>query len=105
MLLVRVAESNASLGKRALDVVADGVVIWWMESADALHRAVSSAQYPPVGIRGIGAKCATYWGQCFPEHIGTANDDVLVVPNIESAEGILNLPAMLAAAGLEGNDC
>src|SRR5580693_1663102 len=38
--LVRVAELNAGLIKRALDIGADGVVVPWIESADQLNLAV-----------------------------------------------------------------
>src|SRR5215510_6655950 len=49
--LVRVAELNGGLIKRALDVGADGVVIPWVESAEQLERAVSYVRYPPEGLR------------------------------------------------------
>src|SRR5690348_3989735 len=39
--LVRVAELNAGLIKRALDIGADGVVIPWIETAAQLQQAVS----------------------------------------------------------------
>src|SRR5437764_14555938 len=52
--LVRVAELNAGLVKRALDVGADGVVVPWVESAEQLRQAVAFARYPPAGVRGLG---------------------------------------------------
>src|SRR3954447_9015195 len=66
--LVRVAELNAGLIKRVLDIGADGVVIPWVETAAQLKQAVAFSQYPLEGLRGIGAERATCWGQCFPEH-------------------------------------
>src|SRR5215475_13892999 len=66
--LVRVAELNAGLIKRALDIGADGVVIPWIETAEQLRQAVAFARYPPEGIRGIGAERATAWGQCIAEY-------------------------------------
>src|SRR5438105_8100318 len=41
--LVRVAELNGALIKRALDIGADGVVVPWVETADQLQRALSYA--------------------------------------------------------------
>src|SRR5262245_42821227 len=61
VVLVRVAELNASLIKRALDVGADGVVVPWIETAEQLKQAVSFARFPLEGIRGIGAERATAW--------------------------------------------
>src|SRR5215475_14009859 len=66
--LVRIAELNAGLIKRALDIGADGVVIPWIETAEQLRQAVAFARYPPEGIRGIGAERATAWGQCIAEY-------------------------------------
>ncbi len=71
--LVRLAELNGGLIKRALDVGADGVVIPWIESAEQLRQAVAFARYPPAGRRGIGAERATGWGQCLPQHVQEAD--------------------------------
>src|SRR3954470_10253897 len=41
--LVRIAELNGGLIKRALDIGADGVVIPWVETAEQLDQAVQFA--------------------------------------------------------------
>ena len=82
--LVRVASLDSSLIKRALDIGADGVVIPWVESADQFRQAIAFSRYPTEGVRGIGAERATCWGQCFVEHTSEANENVLVVPIIET---------------------
>src|SRR5215211_5311629 len=99
--LVRIAELNAGLIKRALDVGADGVVIPWVESAEQLARAVSYCRYPPEGVRGIGAERATAWGQALAEHAGTANEHVLVVPIIETVRGAAAVSEMCAVPGVD----
>jgi 2-dehydro-3-deoxyglucarate aldolase/4-hydroxy-2-oxoheptanedioate aldolase len=99
--LVRVAECNVGLIKRALDIGADGVVIPWVESADQLREAVAFAHYPPHGVRGIGAERATCWGQCFVEHTAEANENVLVIPIIESVKGGRNIRELLRVDGVE----
>ena len=99
--LVRVAELNAALVKRVLDIGADGVVVPWIESADQLRQAVAFAYYPPKGIRGIGGERATGWGQCTAEHVAEANDNVMVVPIIESVTGGRNIQSLLAVDGVE----
>src|SRR3954447_5288394 len=72
--LVRLAELNSGLIKRALDLGADGVVIPWVESAEQLRQAISFARYPLEGVRGIGAERATAWGQALVEHTAEANE-------------------------------
>src|SRR5579863_4616400 len=57
--LVRVAELNAGLIKRALDIGADGIVVPWIETVEQIKQALSFARFPPEGVRGIGAERAT----------------------------------------------
>lgn len=99
--LIRVAELNAGLIKRALDIGADGVVVPWVETADQLREAVACAHYPPRGRRGIGAERATCWGQRIAEHVAEAEENVLVVPIIESVVAGRNIDALLEVAGVD----
>lgn len=99
--LVRLAELNGGLIKRALDIGADGVLLPWIETADQLRQAVSFAKYPPQGVRGIGAERATAWGQCFAEHVAVANDNVLVMPLMETVTAGKNIRALLAVPGVD----
>src|SRR4051794_40244237 len=99
--LVRLTERSISLVKRALDIGADGVIIPWMETAEQLREAVAFAHYPPVGLRGIGAERATAWGQCIPQHIAEANENMLLVPMIESVRGGQNISEMVKVEGVD----
>jgi 2-dehydro-3-deoxyglucarate aldolase/4-hydroxy-2-oxoheptanedioate aldolase len=101
VVLVRLAELNAALVKRALDIGADGVVIPWIETADQLAQAIAFSRYPPEGIRGIGAERATAWGQCLPEHTAEANEHVLVVPIIETVTAGRNIDSLCKVNGAE----
>lgn len=99
--LVRIAELDRGLIKRALDIGADGVVVPWMESEDQLRQAVAFAHYPPEGCRGIGGERATGWGECLVEHTAQANDHVLVVPIIESVRAVTEVPRMCEVEGVD----
>ena len=99
--LVRVAELNAGLIKRALDIGADGVVIPWIETPEQLQQAMIFAKYPAEGLRGIGAERATAWGQCFVQHTRDANEHVLVVPIFESVAAGRNRAELARVPGLE----
>ena len=101
VVLVRLAEVNIGLIKRALDIGADGVVVPWIESVNQLESAIRFAHYPPEGLRGIGAERATCWGHCFVEHVEEANEHVLVVPIIESVTGAQNIERLLEVPGTE----
>jgi 2-keto-3-deoxy-L-rhamnonate aldolase RhmA len=99
--LVRIAQLDRGLIKRALDIGADGVVVPWMETEDQLRQAVAFARYPPEGNRGIGGERATGWGECLAEHTAEANDHVLVVPIIESVQAIASVPRMCQVDGVD----
>ncbi|MFI5357054.1 MAG: aldolase/citrate lyase family protein [Opitutales bacterium] len=101
VVLIRLAENSTALIKRALDIGADGVVIPWIETPAQLEAAVAAATYPPRGLRGIGAERATCWGQCFVEHTGEADQNVLVVPIIESVRAVKNIGALSRVPGAD----
>jgi 2-keto-3-deoxy-L-rhamnonate aldolase RhmA/quercetin dioxygenase-like cupin family protein len=101
VVLVRIAERNTALAKRALDIGADGIVVPWMETAEQLEEAIRDCRYPPEGRRGIGGERATVWGQCLVEHTAEANEHVLVVPIIENVKAIPAVAAMCAVEGAE----
>lgn len=101
VVLVRIAERNTALAKRALDIGADGIVVPWMETEEQLEEAIRDCRYPPQGRRGIGGERATVWGQCLAEHTAEANEHVLVVPIIESVKAVAAVPAMCRVDGAE----
>jgi len=101
VVLVRIAELNGGAIKRALDIGADGVVIPWIETREQLELAVGFARYPTEGVRGIGAERATAWGQALAEHAALANDNVFVVPIVETVTGAANLESMLDVPGVD----
>jgi 2-keto-3-deoxy-L-rhamnonate aldolase RhmA len=99
--LVRIAELQIGLVKRALDIGADGLVVPWMETPSQLQRALSFAHYPPTGMRGIGGERATAWGQCIPQHVREAEENVLIVPLIESITGGKNVEDLCKVPGVD----
>lgn len=101
VVLVRIAELNGGLIKRALDIGADGIVVPWIETAEQLQQAVEWAHYPPEGLRGIGAERATGWGQSVAEHAAEANEHVLVVPIIETIRAAPQVAQMCQVPGVE----
>ena len=101
VVIVRIAERSTVLSKRALDIGADGIMIPWMESVEEVEKAVSDCNYPPEGRRGIGGERATAWGQCLKEHTSEANENVLVIPMIESIDAVPNVANMCKVDGVE----
>lgn len=98
--LVRLATADRGLIKRALDLGADGVVLPWIESADALREAVADALYPPEGRRGLGAERATGWGLALAQHAAEANEHVLIVPIIETVRAGQSIESLCDVANV-----
>jgi 2-keto-3-deoxy-L-rhamnonate aldolase RhmA len=101
VVLVRLAEANTGLVKRALDIGADGVVLPGIESAEELRAAVAMAHYPPSGLRGLGAERATGWGRGMAAHVAEADEHVLVVPILESVAAAREVEAICQVPGVE----
>lgn len=101
VIIVRLAEMNIALVKRALDIGADGIAVPFIETADQLRELVAYAQYPPAGVRAVGGDRATIWGQCMAEHVQVANEHVIVLPNIETVKARQNMDAILSVSGVD----
>lgn len=101
VVLVRIAERNTALAKRALDIGADGIVVPMVETVEQLQEALQDCWYPPEGRRGIGGERATAWGQAIVEHTAEANQQVMVVPLIESVRAMANLLQMTEIHGTD----
>jgi 2-dehydro-3-deoxyglucarate aldolase/4-hydroxy-2-oxoheptanedioate aldolase len=99
--LVRLVATDRGMIQRALDLGADGVVLPHVDSAEELAQAVAAARYPPEGCRGIGAERATGWGRAIVPHTTEANENVLVVPIIETRAGAARISEMVQVPGVE----
>jgi 2-keto-3-deoxy-L-rhamnonate aldolase RhmA len=101
VLIVRVSERNISLLKRSLDIGADGVSIPFVNTAEDVRIATSFAFYPPSGVRAVGGDRATVWGQCMAAHVAEANENLLLLPNLESVEAVSNIDEILRVPGVD----
>lgn len=101
VLLVRVADLNIGLFKRPLEIGADGVAVPFISTADEMRRAVKYVRYPPRGLRAVGGDCATWWGQCFAEHVAEANENVFVLPSLETVEAATNIEQILEVPSVD----
>ena len=97
--LVRVPWADPQAIKRALDAGAYGLFIPTVESRDVAELCVRAMKYPPLGKRGLGgARRQLYGGSDYVQH---ANDEILVIMMIESAEGVKNANEILSVAGVD----
>lgn len=95
--LVRVAWNDVALIKRALDIGAYGVVVPMVSTREDAVNAVRFSKYPPEGIRGIGGVRRLLYGG--PDYLSHANEEILVVVQIETAEAVRNAEEILLGGG------
>src|SRR5277367_3833362 len=99
--LVRVPWNEPGIVGKVLDGGAWGVICPMVNTAAEAKALVSYALYPPKGKRSNGPIRAGAYGEATP-YQATANDEVLVIPMIETQEAIDNIDAILDVPGISG---
>ena len=100
--IVRPAFNDEVLIKRYLDCGAQTLLIPMVNSADEARRAVSYITYPPKGVRGVaGLTRAGRFGRV-ANYITTAQQELCLLLQIESAEGLSNLEAITNTEDVDG---
>jgi len=86
--------------KRALDLGAHGIILPLVDSAEELAAAQEYFYYPPLGRRGLGGERSGGWGLNF-DYVPRANDDLMLIPMIETQKAYDNLDEILGTQGVE----
>jgi 4-hydroxy-2-oxoheptanedioate aldolase len=101
MPLIRVAGLDSNLIKKALDLGASGVMIPQVNDAAEAVSAVKASKYPPEGTRGVSPLWTFHMNVSWSDYLPVANDEVCVVVQIESVEGIRNVEEIAAVDGVD----
>lgn len=97
--IVRAPALEAHAIMHLLDAGAYGVVCPMVSTADDVRALLSACRYPPVGKRSFGpARGKLYGGADYLDH---ADDAVMAIPMIETAEALANIDEILAVPGLD----
>jgi len=101
--MARVPRSEYHFIARALDVGAMGVMVPMVGSADEARRIVACTRYPPAGRRGaaFGFAHDDYRGGDVREKIAALHARTMVIPQIETAEGLADVEAIAAVDGVD----
>ncbi len=97
--IVRVAWNDQVLIKRALDIGSYGIVIPMVNTAEDARKAVAACKYPPKGIRGCGPRRPSLYDSEYRE---TADDEILILVQIETLEAVENVDEICAVEGVDG---
>ncbi|MCD0503293.1 4-hydroxy-2-oxoheptanedioate aldolase [Bordetella petrii] len=101
--VVRPAWNDFVQIKQILDAGAQTLLVPMIQSAEEAAAAVSAMRYPPHGIRGLGSALAraSRWNR-IPDYPQRANDEMCLLVQIETPQGLHALDDILAVEGVDG---
>jgi 4-hydroxy-2-oxoheptanedioate aldolase len=99
--VLRVAGLDAMLIKKALDIGASAVMVPQINNAEEARRAVQYAKYPPIGSRGVSPIWTFYLNVEWTTYLPQANDELCVIVQIETNEGIKNVESIADVGGVD----
>jgi 2-dehydro-3-deoxyglucarate aldolase/4-hydroxy-2-oxoheptanedioate aldolase len=99
---VRVRCNDVNVIKPVLDLAPAGIIIPLVNTAAEAEAAVRACKYPPRGIRGYGPRRGQKFGVLSqPEYLAKADEQTLVIIQIEHLDAVKNLDAILKVPGLD----
>lgn len=100
--LARVPRGDHDLIKRVLDGGAMGIVVPMVNTVQEARTAIAAAKYPPTGNRSIGGSIPALNFQASPgDYYRHANDEILVILQTESPEGVENAEEIYSLPGVD----
>jgi 4-hydroxy-2-oxoheptanedioate aldolase len=99
--LVRVPWNEPGIIGKVLDGGAWGVICPMVNTAQEAKALASACLYPPSGKRSNGPIRAAMYGEA-STYQSIANEQVLIIPMIETQEAIDNIDAILDVPGVSG---
>jgi len=100
--MVRIPWNTPENFKRVLDAGAWGVVVPMVNSREEAEMAVEAARYAPLGNRSVGgSRHAMSFGTTASEYYNRANDEILLVLQIEHIKGVENVDEILSVPGVD----
>lgn len=101
--MVRVPAVRREFFQSVLDIGVAGIVVPMVESAEDVREAVAMMKYPPQGRRGLSFGCphTLFQAQDRDAYTQLANDNLLLVAQIETKKAFDNLDSILAEPGVD----
>lgn len=96
--MTRVRMNDYGIIGRALDSGALGVIVPMVNTADEARAAAYAMRYPPHGGRSTADNLAVHLGAGYNRW---ADDEVFLAVQIETAQGLVNVDAIMAVDGVD----
>lgn len=100
--MVRIPWNDPQNFKRVLDAGAWGIVVPMVNSREEAERAVEATRYHPLGSRSVGGgRHVLSWGTTASDYYRHANDEVLLVLQIEHIDGVEHADEIFSVPGID----
>ena len=100
---VRVPAGDPIIIKPILELHPAAIIAPQVQSIADVQEVVAACKYPPVGIRGFGPRRGRqFGGQPYPEYLIDADEQIMVIVQIEHIDAVTDLDEILAVEGLDG---
>lgn len=100
--MVRIPWNTPENFKRVLDAGAWGVVVPMVNSRAEAEQAASAMRYPPQGTRSVGGgRPGLSFGTSVDQYFRRANEELLLVVQIEHIDGVRNADEILSVPGVD----
>lgn len=100
--MVRIPWNDPQTFKRVLDAGAWGIVVPMVNTKEEAERAVEAARYYPMGNRSVGGgRHALSFGTGGKTYYENANENILLVLQIEHIEGVNNISEIMSVPGFD----
>lgn len=86
---------------RMLDYGVNGIISPMINSGLQAQELVELSKYPPKGNRGFGYSRCNRYGNRFFEYSRSANDEIIVVAQIEHIDAIAHIDEILSVKGID----
>src|SRR5262249_53255584 len=98
--LARVPWNDPALLMKILDAGVYGIICPMINTKAQAEALVAACKYAPRGYRSWGpVRASIYAGADYGDH---ANDDLIVMPMVETAEAVKNIDEILKVPGVDG---
>jgi 2-keto-3-deoxy-L-rhamnonate aldolase RhmA len=100
--MIRTLENSSQMIQSYFDIGAAAVIVPKVNDRQTAERVSRMSKYQPGG-RGMcpGCDAARYSGEGWGDHVAISNENTMVIPLIETREGIDNLAEIAAVDGID----
>ncbi|MGY0553123.1 HpcH/HpaI aldolase family protein [Vreelandella sp. 2A-K22] len=100
--VLRIPANDPTYLKKILDMGVRSIMVPMVNSAAQAQAIVDACRYPPHGQRGYAAPIVRASGYgAFSDYASQANDDLLLITQIEHTEGADNVEAIAEVDGID----